>query len=1204
MRCINTRPLHMLRPIFNFIALAAVLLAGVLFIDGPAPEPGPTVPDGVEADWWSRVTGDLEAREYRGSACNEGWQAPNRRQDLRTIFGADAVTVTPRGADPAWSWQWSLSHWGRSGAMTAVAPVAPRSLGDRVQYERGALVEWYENRPEGVEQGFTVATALPGQGELVLAGLVQGDLTATPGAGGELHFTDAAGSMVLDYAGLKAWDSAGRELPARMDWHDGELQLTVDDRDAIYPVTIDPILTTPSWIEEGDRADARFGFVVATAGDINGDGYSDVIVGSPHYSVSGTDQRGKAWLYRGYAAGLYANPSWEWVGENANDQFGYSVACAGDINGDGYDDIIVGAPTYEGPTDQDGRAYVFHGSSGGLGPLAAWSGRGGSSASSLFFGMSVATAGDLNADGYDDVVVGDPNVGAYAGRVSVWYGSSTGLGAGADWWDEGGGSMFLGRSVSTAGDINGDGLDDLVVGSPGYQNGDNEEGAIFIYLGSKTSLPATPDQIVESNTDYFHMGHAVTLAGDINGDGYGDVLTGCAPSIDFTEEWPNVRLYLGSETGLSTTADWSYGAHLTEETMGRHVACAGDMNGDGYADIAIGYEGYGASRGRIMVFLGNFDGLTAYPNWTANGSGDNAMLGPVATAGDVNGDGYSDLIGGAPGYEGVSTERGEARCWLGGSYGVRLAAGWVVESNQAYAQFGYSLAPAGDVNGDGYSDLLVGSPYYDNGEPEEGAVFLYLGSLQGLAWIPAWWAESDHASAAFGTSVASAGDVNGDGLPDILVGAPGLSITHAMEGGAFLWHSVLGGAPNGNPTNADWVYMPGQTAAALGRSVACAGDVNGDGYADVVVGAPEYDNGQTDEGMVFVFHGSSTGLPATADWTHDTGKTDCDYGFSVASAGDMNGDGYSDIIVGAPTYDHPGDSMGLAFVYTGSATGLHTGAPWWHIASNQVGAHLGYCVAPAGDVNGDGFSDVIVGSPFWDTGWVNGGRAQVWHGAATAPATGSDDNHDWEVHYDNTGGYMGWSVASAGDVNADGYSDVIIGSPGVNFDGLSDSGFAEVHHGSATGLSEPFTDWFDGVSVISAFFGQAVASAGDVNGDGFSDIVVGAPGYTGGQDTEGRAFVYYGGGSRGMSRTPRMWQDDLTTQLAPLGGSVSQSGFALGARGRTAFGRGKVRLVCEVKSAGTPFNGTGTVMGVWTDTGVPVAGVGSVVEMTRAVTGL
>ena len=257
--------------------------------------------------------------------------------------------------------------------------------------------------------------------------------------------------------------------------------------------------------------------------------------------------------------------------------------------------------------------------------------------------------------------------------------------------------------------------------------------------------------------------------------------------------------------------------------------------------------------------------------------------------------------------------------------GISSTANWTAESNQANAWFGYSVATAGDVNGDGYADVIVGASNYDNGQTDEGRAFVYHGSAGGLSATPNWTAESNQASARFGYSVATAGDVNGDGYADVIVGALYYSNGQTSEGRAFVYHGSAGGLS----ATPNWTAESDKEYADFGHSVATAGDVNGDGYADVIVGAPYYSNRNKDAGMAFVYYGSAGGLSATPSWTADgNNQPGAKFGFSVATAGDVNGDGYADVIVGAPDWGKGSSWVGRAYVYYGSAGGLNATPNW------------------------------------------------------------------------------------------------------------------------------------------------------------------------------------------------------------------------------------------------------------------------------------
>ena len=260
-----------------------------------------------------------------------------------------------------------------------------------------------------------------------------------------------------------------------------------------------------------------------------------------------------------------------------------------------------------------------------------------------------------------------------------------------------------------------------------------------------------------------------------------------------------------------------------------------------------------------------------------------------------------------------------------GGAGAQAAAGpWMTSADRAAAYYGTAVATAGDVNGDGYDDVIVGAPGYNNGAGEEGAVFVYHGSAAGLSTTANWRAVASRANAAFGFSVATAGDVNGDGYDDVLVGAPGPETDEQGRGRVFVYHGSASGlstapsAGTGPSPKPDGQIVFAQAGAKFGTAVATAGDVNADGFADVLIGAPRYDNSERNEGAVFVYHGSATGLSTTANWRAERNQAHAVFGTSVASAGDVNNDGYDDILVGSPG-DSPGHSKaGAAFVYHGS----------------------------------------------------------------------------------------------------------------------------------------------------------------------------------------------------------------------------------------------------------------------------------------------
>jgi hypothetical protein len=433
---------------------------------------------------------------------------------------------------------------------------------------------------------------------------------------------------------------------------------------AIDAATAAPMSVRPAWKAQGDQELGRFGFSVGTAGDVNGDGHDDVIVGASDYD-NGQDSEGRAFVYHGSAAGLGTAADWTAESDQEAAYFGISVGTAGDVNGDGYDDVIVGAHYYNNGEFQEGRAFVYHGSEDGLSTTPNWTAE--SNQAFAYFGHSVGTAGDVNGDGYDDVIVG-----AYlAGRAFVYHGSPAGLSTTADWTAESQEAAWFGYSVGTAGDVTGDGYDDVIVGAIFYDNGQTDEGRAFVYQGSAAGLSTTPDWTAESDQDGARFGTSVGTTGDVNGDGYADVIVG-----------------------------------------------------------AIYYDNGQTDEGRAFVYHGSAAGLSTTPDWTAESNQAGATFGiSVGTAGDVNGDGYDDVIVGASLYERGhgQTDEGLAVVYHGSADGLSTTRDWIAELNQSFAYFGTSVGTAGDNNGDGHDDVIVGAFWYDLGQNDEGVAVVYRG---------------------------------------------------------------------------------------------------------------------------------------------------------------------------------------------------------------------------------------------------------------------------------------------------------------------------------------------------------------------------------------------------------------------------------------------------------------------------------------------
>ncbi|MEO7307341.1 MAG: FG-GAP-like repeat-containing protein [Ferruginibacter sp.] len=1157
-----------------------------------------------QSNWYAEAMKGIEETEYeiKYDANTKSYASPNRQNNLRAFYTADKFTLKPRD-DSADKWKLDLTLQGiYSGKQKIYSPDAHAAVTQsgktiRFNHNNNFTVE-YINNEEGVRQNFIInrepliqnskLKSKNGEPPTINIKLqTNNGWFANKVHDKEIHFAKATKTgydKKITYNGLKVWDANNKELEASFAVNENEINIDVVTQNAVYPITIDPLSTgttgTPDWVgDDADQVNAYSGLSVASAGDVNGDGYSDVIVGAYAFDDGANTDEGRAFVYYGSATGLSTTPnSTPDDADQANAYFGISVATAGDVNGDGYSDVIIGASGYtEGGNVSEGRAFVYYGSVAGLSASPNNTPDDADQANAVF-GVTVACAGDVNGDGYSDVIIGaygyddGPNVNE--GRAFVYHGSAAGLSASPDSTpdDANQADARFGVWVASAGDVNGDGYSDVIIGAHTYDDGANtDEGRAFVYYGSATGISNSPDSTPDdADQPGAAFGRCATSAGDVNGDGYSDVIIGAFQYDDgVNSDEGRAFVYYGSAAGLSSSPNVILdNADQAGAFFGWGVFGAGDVNGDGYSDVIIGApfydDGANVDEGRAFVYYGSSTGLNVSPVSIpddANQAG--AFFGwSITAAGDVNGDGYSDVIIGAPNYDdGANTNEGRAFVYHGSASGISTTASTTTESNQANTIFGIFLSSAGDVNGDGYSDIIVGAPWYDNGETDEGRAFIFHGSPTGINPVAAATVESDQAATWFGRGIACAGDVNGDGYSDVIVGAFTYDNGQTDEGAAFVYH----GSPTGINTTAAAILESNQGSANFGISVAGAGDINGDGYSDVIVGANLFDNGQTDEGAAFVYYGSATGVNTVAVAILESNQGSANFGISVAGAGDINGDGYSDIIVGANMYDNGQSDEGAAFVYNGSLTGINI-IPAAIVESNQAFAQYGWSVAAAGDVNGDAFSDIIVGAWDYDNGQTAEGAAFVYHGSATGVNTTAAailEPNQADANY-------GISVASAGDVNGDGYSDVVAGAYFYD-NGQPDEGGAFVYHGSSTGVSTTAAAILESNQAISRL-GACVASAGDVNGDGYSDVVVGAYFYDNGETDEGAAFVYLGNGGGGKRNNLRLYNQDLVTPIQRIN-YTEPNLFGVGLYAKSPLGRVKGKLVWEVKKQGIPFSG-------------------------------
>lgn len=412
-------------------------------------------------------------------------------------------------------------------------------------------------------------------------------------------------------------------------------------------------MTSPTWSFNVRSVDTAANTSHGVVLDVNGDGFADHAVGSSNATIAGQIQAGRAAVFYGSAMGLPMNAQWTANGTNANDRFATSLAAAGDINGDGYSELLVGAinATAPGAPASSGTVSIYFGSPMGLEPMPRTVLAG--LATGSHFGASVAGVGDVNGDGYADIAVGATEGGAASeGQVRVYLGNETGrnLQLNVALTGTRTGDQF-GTSVAGAGDLNDDGFHDIAVGAVQAQLGAvARTGTVSVYYASSRALGITPvaaavvDGAVGANSNF---GWSVSMDGDLNGDGLADVAMGGIYSTEGgVSQSGRTALYLGNRVSFPVMPS-SIFAGQNGDLAGYSLSTQGDFNGDGYGDLVVSSVSERvtvAGRGALRIYPGGPVGPSVMnvARFTIGGSAQYAIR--VSTRGDINGDGLSDLI--------------------------------------------------------------------------------------------------------------------------------------------------------------------------------------------------------------------------------------------------------------------------------------------------------------------------------------------------------------------------------------------------------------------------------------------------------------------------------------------------------------------------------------------------------------------------------
>ncbi len=1005
-------------------------------------------------------------------------------------------------------------------------------------------------------------------------------------------------------------------------------------------------------------AEDEFGAEVAGVGDVTGDGIPDVAIGAVE-DASVFNDGGAVYIYAGPTTGIYTGAEADAVVAAPSEfaRIGGALARVGDLDGDGIDDLVMGAQTDRSVASRAGGAYVFYGGAGITGTLDP------TGADSVLqgrlydrLGSSIAAAGDVDGDGLADFWVGAAHWGgSRRGAAYLMSGADTGAGTvpmestyasrilGYDAAD------LFGTSVAGGADVDGDGQLDVIIG------GRQADGAQGVFTGAAWVLTGPFETQMTAGVGGAHWGthrnanagHQVGMVSDLNGDGFDEFLVGA-----WRQTYKGIR-----RTG---TASLYYGGEDVADLVNWYV----DADGDGYGDDGTAVTACESPVGTVAL-AGDCDDARndVFPyapeldcgsaidfncdgsvgNVDVDGDGVDACLGdcddgafsvnPSGT--EVCGDGVdNDCDGGVD-----DANSSDAMAWYpdgdADGFGDDLLGVVACEQPAIFLSdvvniggdcddTAIAVSPAGvevcdgvdndcsgtadgpdaldaqpyytDADADGYGDLTSlafactvpagGVANADDCDDTDGSINpdadeicdrldndcdgrFYLGGALEAEEITSLSITTEGAGDDFGRHLAFVPDLNGDGLAELVIGAPGSNLEGTDAGAVYLrYGSSIGGVVDYGETLADgsptWDQrIVNDRAGGFFGSAIAGGDFNGDGMADLAVSAPKGSRPNNDQGVVFVFYGPLMAVTSTteADVVINGSAGGAQTGISLAAA-DLDADGTTDLVIGSDRDSTSSERSGAAYVLYGGT--LATGrvdavadAVLYGLADDELGRTVAL-----GDFNGDGTIDVVAAGP--ESGALDLGVLAVAWGTGTrfaGPLTA-----DVQLFGVAANEGLGRSMANAGDADGDCIDDLVVGSRRERAFLVSGGSWTA---GSVQAAATTVVEGTPGQA-----FSREVAGAGDLDGDGFDDLVFTAHRDDAAADDGGAVAVLYG--SDELPATLSINELESFGRLPDAGTFPTYSASNLGvSEGAFLYGNSEDQQLGWGVAAGGDLNGDG-----------------------------